>query len=75
MHENVLSFVGLKEGAISTLPSMAQLVQFFVGHPYLPSKKLHILFAEIPFPDPNACFLSVRLPNIYSDYEDFKHAI
>ncbi|CAB4024491.1 E3 ubiquitin- ligase UPL2-like [Paramuricea clavata] len=66
---------GEKEGILSALPSLEEMVQFLVGHPYLPTKQLCISFAPTPFPDPNACFMSVKLPNMYTNYEDFKHAM
>ena len=52
---------------MSPLPSMTEMVQFIVGHPYLPTKKLQITS--------DACFLSVKLPNVYNKYEEFKHAM
>ena len=54
---------------------MTEMVQFIVGHPYLPTKKLQITFTSIPYPDSDACFLSVKLPNVYNKYEEFKHAM
>lgn len=54
---------------------MAELTQFVVGHPYLPSEQINIAFGPGPFPDPDACFLSITLPNFHGSYKEFRQAM
>ncbi len=60
----------------SSLPTLAQLVQFITGHPYLPSRGLDITFSlTAVYPDADACFSFLRLPTIHSNYQDFRNAM
>ena len=54
---------------------MAELTQFVVGHPYLPSEQINTAFGPGPFPDPDACFLSITLPNFQGSYKEFTQAM
>lgn len=63
------------EGTLSSLPSMTEVTQFVVGHPYLPSEQINIAFGPGPFPDPDACFLSATLPKFHSSYKEFRQAM
>ena len=64
-----------KEQLFSSLPTLAQLIQFVAGHPYLPSSRLNIGFTAMVYPDADTCFFSLRLPTIYSCYEDFRKTL
>ena len=60
----------------SSLPNMAQLVQFISGHPYLPFSGLDITFSQSAvYPDADSCFCFLRLPTIHNSYQDFRNAI
>lgn len=60
----------------SSLPNMAQLVQFISGHPYLPSSGLDITFSPSAlYPDADSCFCFLRLPTIHNSYQEFRNAM
>ena len=64
-----------KDQPFSSLPTLAQLVQFVAGHPYLPSSRMNISFSAMVYPDADTCFFSLRLPTIYSSYDEFRKAL
>lgn len=64
-----------KDQPFSSLPTLAQLVQFVAGHPYLPSFRMNISFRAMVYPDADTCFFSLRLPTIYSSYDEFRKAL
>ena len=58
----------------SSLPNMAQLVQFISGHPYLPSSGLDITFSSTAvYPDADSCFCFLRLPTVHNSYQEFRN--
>ena len=64
-----------KDQRFSSLPTLPQLVQFVAGHPYLPSFRMNISFSAMVYPDADTCFFSLRLPTIYSSYDEFRKAL
>ena len=64
-----------KEQLFSSLPTLAQLIQFVAGQSYLPSSRLNIGFTAMVYPDADTCFFNLRLPTVYSSYEDFRKAL
>lgn len=64
-----------KDQPFSSLPTLAQLVQFVAGHPYLPSSRMNNSFSAMVYPDADTCFFSLRLPTIYSSYDEFRKAL
>lgn len=64
-----------KDQPFSSPPTLAQLVQFVAGHPYLPPSRMNISFSAMVYPDADTCFLSLRLPNIYSSYDEFRKTL
>lgn len=71
-----LFLVSEMDRQFSTLPNMAQLLQFISGHPYLPSSGLHISFSQTAvYSDADSCFFFLQLPTIHNNYQQFKNAM